>query len=113
MDNTIFGYVSIVLLSAVGMLCTAGVLSSSYNDTLMQRIGLALVAIWCAARVSSKLAEPSTDAIHLLLHGGLATYAVGTWVKFMPQKPPPAVRALRVLDDVQVRSVAGGSDEHR
>jgi hypothetical protein len=112
MNETMFGYLSIALLSAVGMLCTAGVLSSSYNDTLMQRIGLALVAIWCAARVSSKLAEPSTEAIHLMLHAGMATYAVGTWIKFIPARQP-APRELRVLDDVQVRSVSGGSHEHR
>ena len=75
------GYVSICALSIVAVLCLVGVFSSHFDDTLGQRVGMSLIAIWCIARVQTKMLDPDTEPVHLLLHIGLASYAIGTALK--------------------------------
>ena len=43
------GHLSIFLLLVVGVLCTIGVFAPLYNDTLGERCGMSLIALWCLA----------------------------------------------------------------
>lgn len=70
------GYLSIILLSTVGALCAIGVFHPLYKDTLGERVGMSLIALWCLARVGSKLTNPDTEPVNLLLHTGMFVFAV-------------------------------------
>lgn len=70
--------ISALCLSVVGALCVVGVFHPRYDDTLGERLGMSLVGLWCLARVPSKLLEDAdTEPLHLLLHIGLASFAMG------------------------------------
>lgn len=75
------GIISIVALAVTGALCTWGVFSGAYDDTLLQRVGMSCLALWCWARLPIKLETLETEPVHLVLHVGLAVYAVGTALK--------------------------------
>lgn len=72
--------ISILCLAVTATLCTVGVFAR-FDDTLTQRIGLSLVAIWCILRVEEKLSSQYTEPVHIVLHLGLMVYAVGTFFK--------------------------------
>ena len=77
------GITSIILLSLVGLLCLVGVFHPLYKDTLAERIGMSLVGVWCLARVGAKIDDPHTEPVHMMLHVGMAVFAVGmAWAKF-------------------------------
>lgn len=71
------GVASIIMLSIVAMLCTAGVFGRLYRDNLLERVGMSMVGAWCIARVITKLHETTTEPVHLILHAGLLVFAVG------------------------------------
>jgi hypothetical protein len=78
---SIIGAVSFACLLITGGLATWAVFSRHYDDTLIQRLGLSLVAIACIVRAYIKLqspehAEPPPEV--LLAQIGLATFAVGS-----------------------------------
>jgi hypothetical protein len=69
---------SAACLAVVGLLCIVGVFHPRYKDTLLERIGMSLVGLWCLARIAVKVsAGEQTEPVHLLLHVGLACFAVG------------------------------------
>jgi hypothetical protein len=70
--------ISALCLALVGVLCVVGVFHPRYEDTLGERIGMSMVGLWCLARVPTKLWEGAeTEPVHLLLHIGLASFALG------------------------------------
>ena len=73
--------ISILCLSVTGALCGAAVFSHRFDDNLLQRVGLSAVALWCLARLPEKVASMHTEPVHLVLHLGLACYAVGLAIK--------------------------------
>jgi hypothetical protein len=71
---------SLSCLLITGALATWGVFSRHFDDSLLQRIGLAVLAMACILRVPDKLA-PALDHVPpalLMAQVGLAIYAVGT-----------------------------------
>lgn len=73
-------------LSAVALICTWGVFSRHYDDSLMQRIGMSGLAIGCIMRVSERMSnsesiETSIVALASVLF--LALFAVGSAMKFV------------------------------
>lgn len=75
---------SIVCLSIVAILCTWGVFTRFYNESLLERLGMSLIAIWCISRIVHKVEFGYTEAQHLFLHVGMASLAVGmVWAKFL------------------------------
>jgi hypothetical protein len=75
------GLTSIICLSWLALLCLLGVFHDAFEDNLLQRIGMAMMAIWCVSRVWEKLHTWDTDTIHIVLHVALAMYATGTALK--------------------------------
>lgn len=71
-------WLSVVCLSVVGAICTIGVFYSGYKESLFERIGASLLAIWCFERVRFKIVTPAeTEPIHLILHVGMAVFFLG------------------------------------
>ena len=71
-------WVSVVCLSLVGTICTVGVFYQGYKESLFERIGASLLAVWCFERVRFKVAiSGETEPIHLILHVGMAIFLLG------------------------------------
>ena len=77
------GMISIVALSVVALLCLLGVFHPRYDDTLGQRIGMSVIAVWCILRIQVKLTDFDTEPVHMLLHLGMLSYALGTLRKIL------------------------------
>jgi hypothetical protein len=75
------GLTSIVALSWLALLCLLGVFHDAFEDNLLQRVGMAGLALWSVSRVWEKLQTWDTPAIHMVLHVALALYATGTALK--------------------------------
>lgn len=69
------------LFAYVSLVCVAGALSSCYQATLTQRVGVAVVSLWsawCAYMVHDAYVLPG----HAVLGGiGMAIFATGTIIK--------------------------------
>jgi hypothetical protein len=76
----LIGMVSLACLLITGLLAAWAVFSHHYDDTLLQRVGLSIVAIGCATRAFECITEtvPNPPAALLWSQIGLAMYAVGT-----------------------------------
>ena len=87
----------IALLLLVGCLATAGVLSRRYEDSLLQRIGLSVVAITTLARSVYWMRADDEPAFEVLVGvAGLALYAAGTALKVASTwRLPQALRRRR------------------
>lgn len=75
------GFLTIVSLAITGTICTVGVFSSHYNDTLLQRIGLSGLAMGCFLRIPTKLEDPFTPPALLMAQLSIALYAIGCVLK--------------------------------
>ena len=75
------GLLSLLCLTVTGVLATWGVFSRHLDDTLLQRIGLATVAIACILRVPDKFDHPYTAPELLMAQVGLMVYGIGTAIK--------------------------------
>jgi len=73
--------ISVVALSIVTVLCLVGTLAHSYKDNLAQRIGMALLAYGCASRVQHIMGSQYVSPDWLVVHVGIAVYAMGTAFK--------------------------------
>ena len=73
--------VSLVSLSLVAALCVVGVFHGAFRDTLLQRIGMAWLCIACCGRVRWVWLNQTTDPSWMMVHVGMAIYAVGTFSK--------------------------------
>lgn len=86
---TAAGMLSLLCLIVTGGLASFAVFSHHYDDTLLQRMGLSIVAIGCIVRAGERLAFDVADPppILLLSQLGLALYAVGTALKLWRARP--------------------------
>ncbi len=74
------GMLSLLCLIITGSLASWGIFSQHFDDNLMQRIGLAAVAIACFLRIPGKIETPQTPPEILLAQMGLCFYGIGTAV---------------------------------
>lgn len=77
------GYLSILCLFIVGAVCTFGVFSEHFDDTLIQRVGMGLLALWCFGRLPAAVRDAAEAQPDLVLHAGMAAFAVGTALKLV------------------------------
>jgi len=64
--------------ATLGGLALLAVFLPSYNDTLLERIGLSAIALWCFVRVAYRLEGGTvTPSMSVLLVFGLALYVIG------------------------------------
>lgn len=75
------GILSLACLIITGGLATWGVFSKHFDDSLMQCVGLSVVAIACILRIPEKIAHPYTPPEILMAQIGLCIYGVGTALK--------------------------------
>lgn len=89
------GIVSLMCLIITGALASYAVFSRHYDDTVLQRSGLSIVAIGCIVRASERVMfdVPDPPPMLLLSQVGLAMYAVGTAVKLIRARPQIERRA--------------------
>ena len=73
---------SVFCLVVTALLCIIGALSHSYNENLVQLLGMAGLAIGCFARALAILHAQSTNNDWLIVHASMAFYAVGTAIRF-------------------------------
>jgi hypothetical protein len=84
-------FISVASLSLVGLICALGIFHPAYNDTLLERIGLAIVGCWSLLRASAiEMHHVDLESINeLLLYAGLSAYAVGSgWAKWQVRSRP-------------------------
>lgn len=84
---TLTGLVSLACLLITGGLASLAIFSHHFDDSLLQRVGLSIVAISCFVRVPIKIAHPDTPPELLAAQLGLVTYAVGTAIKLACRSP--------------------------
>jgi hypothetical protein len=87
--NDLLSIISALCLAIIGALCLVGVFHPRYDDTLGERLGMSLVGMWTLARLPIKVAQVfdlvdgDTEPVHLMLHIGLASFALGmAWAKW-------------------------------
>lgn len=78
---TLTGFISLTCLLVTGGLATWAVFSRHFDDSLLQRVGLSIVAVSCFARAPIKLVYPDTPPELLAAQLGLVCYAIGTALK--------------------------------
>ena len=78
---------SFLCLIVTGTIAAWGVFSAHFDDTLMQRLGLSIVAIGCAVRAFERFTQdvPAPPPALLWSQVGLALYAVGTALRLWRQ----------------------------
>lgn len=81
--RTWLGDLSMLCAAVTCALCTWAVFSKHFDDTLVQRLGLSIMAVGTAVRVWDRLANDVPDPPLVLLWSqvGLALYAAATAVK--------------------------------
>lgn len=82
---TTAGAASLACLLITGALATWAVFSRHYDDSLLQRIGLSIIAIGTLARAVERITTDVPDPPPVLLASqiGLALYAAGTALKIV------------------------------
>lgn len=73
--------IAIVLLCFVSLACVAGAFSQCYAGTLLQRVGMTLIAFWAAWRIALVVDEGQVHPHMVLGAVGMAVFAAGTMVK--------------------------------
>lgn len=78
--STAQGVISLACLIVTGSLATWGIFSQHYDDTVLQRLGLSIVAIGCMTRAYERIFSDIAPPPPALLWSqiGLALFAVGT-----------------------------------
>jgi hypothetical protein len=71
----------IALLCFVSLACVAGAFSQCYSGTLLQRIGMALIAFWAMWRAGLIIQEGDVHPSMALGALGMAVFAAGTMIK--------------------------------
>lgn len=74
--------IALLCLAVIGTVSTVAVFSADFEDTLLQRIALAILAVGAFARIPHRLAEADVPPELLLIDVGAALFGVGTWLKF-------------------------------
>ena len=78
--------VSVISLSVLAVVGTLGVFSHAFDDTLLQRTGLALVVLASLGLLTDALEEPPAAMGQVLLYLGTALYAAATAWKMWRQR---------------------------
>lgn len=81
-DQQLLLWTVIPALILVFLACLLGVRSRMFDDTLLQRLGLATVALGTLAEVSKLVQEGHVDPHRAALYLGLGLYASATTIKF-------------------------------
>lgn len=78
--NSAAGLLSLACLLVTGAIATVGVFSNHYDDNVLQRVGLSIIAIGTISRAVERMANDVPDPPFILLASqvGLALFAVGT-----------------------------------
>lgn len=78
---------SLACLLVTGGIAAWGVFSPHFDDNLIQRLGLSIVATGCAARAFERITQDVPEPPPALLWSqvGLALYALGTVYRFWRQ----------------------------
>jgi hypothetical protein len=71
--------ISILSLLVVDLLCLAGVFSRRYQPTLLQMVGMMMIALWGA----SELYRGYHSLPEIAMHASLAMYAMGTALRHL------------------------------
>jgi hypothetical protein len=74
--------IALLCLAVIGTVSTVAVFSAEFEDTLLQRIALAILAVGAFARIPHRLAHADVPPELLLIDIGAALFGVGTWLKF-------------------------------
>lgn len=79
-----YGMLSLGCLVVTCLASTWGIFSIHFDDNLLQRAGLAIVATGTAARAFERMTQDVPDPLPALLWSqvGIAAYAIGTIVRF-------------------------------
>jgi hypothetical protein len=82
------GLLSLLCLLVTGFICTAGIFSHHFDDTILQRVGLSIVATGTLIRAVERITQDVPDPPLVLLWSqiGIAMYAVGTALRMMHAK---------------------------
>lgn len=75
--------ISIAALSITALLCALGVFHRAYNDNVLQRVGMSWLCIAAIGRVWWIWQTQITDPSWMLVHVGMAIYAIGTAKKVL------------------------------
>lgn len=75
-------YLNIVSLFGTALICTIAIFSESFDDSLIQRLGLAIVAIATFSRAWNCLGAPESELIYIWKNIGIFLFAAGTAIKF-------------------------------
>ena len=89
---------SLACLVVTGLLSALAVFSRHYDDSLVQRAGLCIVATGCIGRAYERFTAEVADPAPILLWSqiGLALYAIGTaWRMFDAKRQQPERRRHR------------------
>jgi hypothetical protein len=73
--------IAVLCLGIIGALSTVAVFSRHFDDTLLQRVALAILAIGALARIPHRWETPEVPPELLLIDIGVALYAVATVAK--------------------------------
>lgn len=73
---------SVVCLTLIALLCVVGTLHPRYDDNLLQRCGMALLALACIGRAAEALASGAVSAQSMIMHVAVLLCAVGTAFKY-------------------------------
>lgn len=87
--------IAVLCLAIIGALSTLAVFSGHFDDTLAQRVALAILAVGAWARIPHRLAEPDVPPELLLIDVGVALYGVATWHKLRSARKHPERRGRR------------------
>lgn len=88
------GFASTACLVITGWLTTWAVFSNHLDDTVLQRLGLSIVAIGTITRAIERLTNevPDPPMIMLASQIGITTYAIGTAIKLWRKTQRPTRR---------------------
>ncbi len=77
--------VSVICLSVVGLLCVVGTFHHRFDDNLGMRIGMGILGIGCAGRVVRLIETQSISPDALVMHVGMAMFALGLAWRYLPR----------------------------
>lgn len=101
---------SLTFLAIICVVCLLGVFSHKFADNWLQFFGLCGVTLWAGARFAQVLDGAYISPQQLLIHGSLASFAIGTahkvWRNSQPKPPKPP--APYNIEQSHLKHVVGG-----
>lgn len=84
-DSTVLFGIYLVALAVLGSICLLGTFHSAYDDTLLQRISMTVVAFGCVAEINAVSSGYSHPKAVTTVVCGVALFAVATVLKRLPR----------------------------